>query len=90
MIVIVGAKWCAPCGVAKDQIGQIAYQMGINLGIEDLGDKNNFNENKGRLEDRGYIFTKKGIPAFFKNRKQIDGPKSYRKEHIMEWLESHN
>ncbi len=89
MIVIVGAEWCRPCKTAKELIGKVAYILGVQLGVEDLGKKENFNENKGRLEDQGYVFTKKGIPAFFKNKKQIDPPTTLRNTHIQEWLKEH-
>jgi thiol-disulfide isomerase/thioredoxin len=90
MIVIAGAEWCSPCRTAKEQIGKVAYILGIQLGVEDMGKRENFNENKGRLEDQGYVFTRKGIPAFFKNKKQIDPPITLRHEHIEEWLRKYS
>ena len=86
MIVIAGAEWCGPCRTAKEHIGKVAYLLGIQIGVEDMGKRENFNQNKGRLEDQGYVFTRKGIPAFFKDKKQIDPPATLRQDHIEKWL----
>ena len=45
-------EWCGPCRTAKEHIGKVAYLLGIQIGVEDMGKRENFNQNKGRLEDQ--------------------------------------
>lgn len=91
MIEIVGAStWCKPCERAKEEISKVAYQMGLNITYRDLGNKNEFYTQIGMLKDKGYIFddSTKGIPKFFKNKKEIAGPNNYSLISIREWLEA--
>lgn len=86
MITIVTAKqWCNPCRTASRIIQQAAEKMDIRVGEIDLGHRRNFNENKGRLLDKGYEDFH-SVPSFFQGTKRIKGPASYSMPDVVKWL----
>jgi glutaredoxin len=90
-IIMVGAEqWCAPCKRMKELLGPIAYEMGVNLEIHDLGSKEERSEKVKILAENG-IIVKGGIPAFFdENKNPIERPESpmLNNHKLREWLQN--